>query len=309
MNSASLIAIDWGTTSFRAYLLDSTGEILDAKTSPMGILKVRQQHFEEALEAQIGQWLDAAPGLDLIASGMIGSRQGWKEIPYLSGSVGLSELAGALEKIPLRRGSFFWIVPGIEITDAYGIPDVMRGEETQVLGSVGDAQEIFVLPGTHSKWVLCEQERIVWFSTFMTGELYQILKDYSILGKLFEGELAHRPSFIKGIKNSQLNQFSGLLHNLFSTRTLGLSSQINSEYLASYLSGLLIGSELQEAKKCLEQQGNSEFSQIKLIGRTELVSLYQIAFETLWNCQNSVLDENTVVQGLYKIALQSRMNL
>ncbi len=308
MNPAALIAIDWGTTSFRAYLLDSSGEILESKTSPMGILKVPQQHFEEALEEQIEPWLEAIPGLDLIASGMIGSRQGWQEIPYLSGSVGLSELAGALEKIPLRRDSSFWIVPGIEITDADGIPDVMRGEETQVLGWVGDEKEVFVLPGTHSKWVLCEQGRIVWFATFMTGELYQILKEYSILGKLFEGDLAHRPSFIKGIKNSQLNQFSGLLHNLFSARTLGLSDQINSEHLASYLSGLLIGSELQEAKKCMEQQGCSEFSQIKLIGATELASLYQIALETLWNCQSSVLAENSVVQGLYKIAVQSRMN-
>ncbi|MBF0279105.1 MAG: 2-dehydro-3-deoxygalactonokinase [SAR324 cluster bacterium] len=307
MSSRSLIAIDWGSTSFRAYLLDHDGKIRDSLSSPMGILNVPEQKFEEVLEGLIGHWQKTYSKPDMIASGMIGSRQGWKETPYLSTEVGLTDLAGALEKISLKQGSSFWIVPGMMVTDAHGIPDVMRGEETQVLGWTAEDKEVFVLPGTHSKWVLCEQGRIVGFSTFMTGELYQILKKYSILGKLINGELEHPVSFIKGVRNSQLNQYSGLLHNLFSTRTLALDHQIKSEHLAAYLSGLLIGSEIREAKIYMEQHGIAGLGELKLIGSPELGPLYKTAIETLGDWQCLLFNENSVVQGLYKIAVQSRM--
>lgn len=305
MVSATLIAIDWGTTAFRAYLLNQQGAILQTQSGSKGILKVSENHFEQALEEQIGPWMDQFPGIPMIACGMIGSRQGWQEIPYLTEPIGLQELAESLGKVALKRGTSFWIVPGLQVFDAYQIPDVMRGEETQVLGSVGEEKALFVLPGTHSKWVFCEQGKIVQFSTFMTGEVYQILKEHSILGKLFAEDLADRDAFAQGVNNAQLNQFSGLLHNLFSARTLGLTDQFTATQLPSYLSGLLIGSELREAKTWMAHQSFSIEGEVKLLGDSNLVQRYQTALEKLWGWQSTILAENLVVQGLYKIAVHA----
>ena len=307
MTRASLIALDWGTSSFRAYLLNPQGNILQSKSSSQGILNVAENDFEKALEAQIGTWLDEFPRLPLLACGMIGSRQGWKEIPYVQGRAGSEELAAALGQVMLKRGVPLWIVPGLQSVDAQGLPDVMRGEETQVVGGLDSAKEIFVLPGTHSKWVICAARKIRRFSTFMTGELYQILTKHSILGTLFESGDFDAEAFGHGLKTAGLNQFSGLLHNLFSTRTLGLTHQLTSVQLPSYLSGLLIGSELLEAKTWMGAETSDWQGKVKLIGRAELTPLYQKALKELCGWESTVLAENSVVQGLYRVALHAQV--
>src|SRR5262249_11906232 len=181
VNRCALLAIDWGTTPARAYRLAANGAILDTKTAPLGIQAVTDRQFAAALDTLLGEWRDErAPR---IACGMIGSRQGWIEAPYVSCPVDLAGLGAHLARTP---GAELAIVPGAICVDDSGIPDVMRGEETQVAGALSSDRErmLAVLPGTHSKWAIVEGGRLVAFATFMTGELFAVLLSHSILGRM-----------------------------------------------------------------------------------------------------------------------------
>jgi 2-dehydro-3-deoxygalactonokinase len=178
----ALIGLDWGTTSFRAYRLDRSGDALEARSAPAGILRVPGGDFEGVFEREVGPWLSERPALPVIASGMITSRQGWVEVPYCPCPAGSAEIARALYRHETRAGRTIHFVPGLSIVGADGVPDVIRGEETQIVGAIGDEAgaasgcRLLVLPGTHSKWALVEGSRLVWFATFMTGELFGVLK-------------------------------------------------------------------------------------------------------------------------------------
>jgi len=181
LTKAALVAIDWGTTSARAYRMSSTGEVIDTRSAALGIASVKDGRFDEAQSQLLGDWRDErAPR---IACGMVGSRQGWVEAPYIPCPVPLTALADGLVRTP--RGEVV-IVPGASTRDAHGIPDVMRGEETQIVGGVdhGEARVLVALPGTHSKWAFVESGRIVDFMTFMTGEMWSVMLAHSILGRL-----------------------------------------------------------------------------------------------------------------------------
>ena len=135
MTPAALIGIDWGTTSFRACRIDAAGDVLETREAPAGILAVRDGDFEAVLAREIGAWLAAEPGLPMVASGMITSRQGWLEVPYCPCPAGSAEIAAALMRHPDRPELHF--VPGLSLIAEDGVPDVMRGEEAQILGEVG----------------------------------------------------------------------------------------------------------------------------------------------------------------------------
>ena len=177
--AAALIGIDWGTTSARAYRLDARGRILDEQSAPLGVQKVEPGNFPQALTALLGG--DVPDGVPMIASGMIGSRQGWVEAPYRDCPADFDGIAAALTPVP---GTRLRIVPGLVCRDADGVPDVMRGEETQIVGALDDetlaqaAPRVIVLPGTHSKWALVRGRTIQTFATFMTGELYAVLREH-----------------------------------------------------------------------------------------------------------------------------------
>src|ERR1700675_1483936 len=183
--SAALIAIDWGTTSARAYRIDARGTLIDQCSAPLGVQKVAPNGFPGALATLLGGRVD--DNVPMIACGMIGSRQGWIEVPYRDCPADFAAIAAALTSVPGTRLS---IVPGLICHDSAGVPDVMRGEETQIVGALnektpdrGDAR-VVVLPGTHSKWALVSPAGIETFATFMTGELYSVLREHSILGRL-----------------------------------------------------------------------------------------------------------------------------
>ena len=179
-----MLAIDWGTTSFRAYRLDPEGGIVDSRSAPAGILGVKDGNFAGVLEQQAGDWI-AAGETPVVMSGMIGSRQGWLEVPYAACPAGLDEIAAGMRRVVSNTGEA-WIAPGITCRDETGIPDVIRGEETQILGcldQLGAGRHTICLPGTHSKWVEIENGMIVRFSTHMTGEAFAVLKTHSILGR------------------------------------------------------------------------------------------------------------------------------
>ena len=186
----TLIALDWGTTSLRAYLLDANGDTLEKQSAPLGILKIPNQNFDTAFEELCGPWLnnglEAAP---ILASGMIGSRQGWLEAPYVPCPAGIDQLAETLVSLVSQTGHRVSIVPGLSTENSAGAPDVMRGEETQIIGALtrDGSRQIFVLPGTHSKWVEAIDNKIVRFATFMTGEIFAVLSEHSILGRTMKG--------------------------------------------------------------------------------------------------------------------------
>jgi 2-dehydro-3-deoxygalactonokinase len=244
--SAALIGVDWGTTSCRAYLIGADGAVLERVTDGPGILKVENGAFGSALDAMTAAW-DRLP---VILTGMIGSRQGWVEAPYARCPAGAGDIVRALARIH-HPGRPVALVPGLSAEND-AMPDVMRGEETQILGALavaGRAAGLFLLPGTHSKWVKVAGGRIVSFRTFMTGEMFGALKDHTILGRLMrEGRDAN--AFARGVREgAALGSAGALLNRIFATRTYGLMDKLPDTALADYLSGLLIGAEVAEAAR------------------------------------------------------------
>lgn len=237
--NASAIALDWGTSSLRAYLVAADGAILERKQAATGILAVKDKAFDAAMEQLIGNWPLALP---VIASGMITSRQGWVEVSYASCPADAATLARGLVALQSARGRQLHFVPGMSCLTPAGMPDVMRGEEVQVIGAAGEGRQLFIAPGTHSKWIDADGGTITGFATYMTGEVYAVLRQHSILGRLMAGDAEDEAAFVRGAEAGLL-QPEALLHTLFSVRTLGLFGKLPETALASYLSGLVIGSE------------------------------------------------------------------
>ncbi len=300
MGGTAVIGLDWGTSALRAYRLGSAGEVLERRRADLGILRVTGGAFEDALFSIIGDWLAAEKEVAVIASGMITSRQGWVETPYLPCPAGAGELAAALTARRLRSGHRILFVTGLSTRGGDGMPDVMRGEETQIMGALaeGVSARLLILPGTHSKWVRCSAGRIAHFATMMTGELFDVLRRHSILGRLMEGEADDAAAFARGVAFGARDHADsgGLLRRLFSVRSLGLFDEIPPAGLAAYLSGLLIGSELREGHRMF-----GEAEAVGLIGEPELVRRYREAL-TACGCEGEALPGDLAARGLFLLA-------
>jgi 2-dehydro-3-deoxygalactonokinase len=282
-----VIAVDWGTSSFRAYRLDGSGAILDKRESREGILSVAAGQFPAVLERNIAGWDDAS----ILMSGMVGSRQGWLEVPYVQCPAGAGTIASALRKVPWA-GRAAWIVPGVSCIDETGVPDVMRGEETQILGVLDGlpGESLVCLPGTHSKWVTVREGRIAGFRTHFTGELFALLKEHSLLGRMMQEGTHDERAFAEGVERSADD--GGLLHHLFGVRTRGLFGELAADKAPSYLSGLLIGHELRSATGA---------PRVHLLGSRELATVYGRAAGLLgMPCE--LLDPHAAPLGLFRLA-------
>lgn len=277
---AALIGLDWGTTSLRAYRVAGDGQVLDRREAARGILAVEDRRFAEALEGIAGDWLAAGPDVPVLASGMIGSRQGWREVPYVDCPAGVDDLARGLAAVEGPGGRAVRIVPGLATRGDDGTPDVMRGEETQILGELaasGDGDR-FVLPGTHSKWATVADGRVAGFATYMTGEVFDVLRRHSILGRLMPPEVSHdADAFRRGLDQAMARGGERLLRDLFGARTLGLTGDLPETALASYLSGLLIGAEIVAGASELDPAANP----VRVIGGGALTALYMGALDHL----------------------------
>ena len=240
----SRFVVDWGTSNFRAYRFAEDGSIAETHQAPCGILSVADRHFADVLNQQIGHWLQA--GDTLYFSGMITSRNGWVETPYVDAPASLRDLAHKAVHVAGDGGQTLFFLPGV----CMRIPsaDVMRGEEIQVFGSLAkDEQDATViLPGTHSKWVKVEGGSLKNFTTHMTGEVFAVLRQHSILGRLMPADLDgfRQDAFLAGVARSAHGQSAGLLHDLFTARSTVLLEHMPVEDCADYLSGLLIGHEV-----------------------------------------------------------------
>jgi len=261
-----MIGVDWGTTSFRAFRIAADGSIRDRRTALRGILNIQNSKFADSLREEIGPWL-AAGESHVLLSGMIGSRQGWKEAPYLPCPAGAPEIAAALVEI-----EFDWaqvkLVPGLSATDEAGVAEVMRGEETQVLGvlTAMGGSGLACLPGTHSKWTRVEGNRIVGFTTHMTGEAFGALRGHTILGRMMREGPADGAPFDAGVRRS--GDPGGLLHHIFGARAEVLAGRLAETDAAAYLSGILIGHEVRAALD--GRQGEV----VHVIGSPDLTMLY-----------------------------------
>ncbi len=251
MNAARLITLDWGTSNLRACLLAEGGEVMAARSSAAGVMAVAAGGFEAVLQQLCGDWL-LPRRCALLASGMIGSRQGWREAAYLECPAGVAAAAQRLTAVALADGQTLHIVPGLICTGSDGQADVMRGEETQVWGAGLAAGHCCVLPGTHSKWAwMGADDQIERFQTYMTGELYAVLAAHSILGRLMvpaaDDMAADGAAFDDGARLG-LAEHAHLSHLIFAARTAGLTGQRPATALADFLSGLLIGAEVGSAR-------------------------------------------------------------
>ena len=299
MAATALIAIDWGTSAARAYALDAEGRVRDRRNVPLGVRHVRDGRFDAALAKLLGDWhAQTAPR---IACGMIGSRHGWIEAPYVECPASLTALADRLVRAPQDSLA---IVPGICTRDAANVPDVMRGEETQLLGAVGaDERVLAALPGTHSKWARVEHGRVVDFTTFMTGELYGILIDYSMLGRLAGNEPGRfvRDAFSRGVARGLAE--GALLHDIFGARTLALMDELRSEEVADWLSGLLIGRELRGARAWATRAGVDP-NVVRVIGSDALAERYELAMgDAGMLAERGTAD--AAAHGLWRVALRA----
>jgi len=307
MPTPKLIALDWGSTSARAYLMADESEVIGQRSAPLGVLNVRNRDFEGALLELCGPWLLVRTDTPIVAAGMIGSRQGWAEAPYVGCPAGLGELSAHLIPVEIPRQRKLWIVPGVSINGDDGVPDVMRGEETQIFGALTIAERergsgLFVLPGTHSKWVRVEDGRIVWIRTFMTGELYSVLVAHSILGKLIppgERTDADADAFERGVNHAHRDPF-GLSSLLFSARTLPLFDKLAPGGIADYLSGLLIGHEIYTAERALNAM-RQHYDGVTLVGDMKLVRNYQRAL-TLLGWSSTSAPAFPAATGVWRIA-------
>lgn len=291
-----MIGIDWGTTSFRAYLFDKSAEYLDMISSDAGIMQERDADFEAVLDAQIGGWLRRYPAIPIIASGMITSQQGWVETPYLPCPASLKDLAANLTTRALQSGHEMSFVAGISQTQPSA--NIMRGEETQMAGLASMESMLAVLPGTHSKWIWMDGECISRFTTFMTGELFQALTQHTILGRLMtDGRDAD--AFQQGVEEgfAAASGSGGILSLLFGARARPILKLMQPDAVGDYISGLLLGTEIKEASGL----GVGQDTRLLLCGSSALVERYHAALRTC-GFRPSAAQQDSGATGLYRIA-------
>lgn len=271
--TACLIGLDWGTTHVRAALLDADAAVLDERRGASGVGKHDRAGFEATFDKLTRNW----PLVSTIACGMVGSRQGWVEAPYRPCPAAPSDISAGFGIITSERTKIA-VVPGLKC-EADGIFDVMRGEETQIAGLLFDQPDFtgtIVLPGTHSKWVKVVEGSVVSFKTFMTGEIFSLLRHQSVLASAVED---HEPMAAGMMRGADFDKgvalgVKGGWGALFALRAEHLLAETGGQALGDRLSGLLIGAELGAAKSdgWLERP-------IQLIGGHDLIDRYRQAAE------------------------------
>ena len=306
--AARLIAIDWGSSRLRAWLLGPEGQVLAERSSDDGASRLvgGATVFGAALQALAGDWL--AQRLPAIACGMVGSAHGWREAPYVPCPAALASLHRHTARVDTPAGTPLHIVPGLLDEPAGATPDVMRGEETQLAGllaldPVRAARATVLMPGTHSKWVRLEDGRVAGFRTRITGELYAVLRQHSVLGRLMpatDDGSEHGEAFDAGVAAARDGAGVDLPAQLFAVRTLGLTGRLRAEALPDYLSGLLIGHEL-----CAGLQASGP-APLLLVGEPALCRRHGRALQA-FGVQAAAVHGNTAVAGLWQLARQAQL--
>ncbi|MFA7438628.1 2-dehydro-3-deoxygalactonokinase [Castellaniella sp.] len=331
------VGLDWGTSALRGYLFSQAGQVLAQRESPWGIMNLpeaaesqaapvqpiqtsrpaggaheqRQMAFRATLWRFVGDWLQQAGTVpDVVACGMVGSAQGWCNVPYQPLPVDVRALAGAMAEVDAGQGVVVAIAPGL--IEEGALPNVLRGEETQIAGVPALLRShalrgrwLLGLPGTHSKWVRIQDDGIRHFDTFMTGEIFGALVQHTILGRTMQlpGSAAAQdgvsPAFLAGVRNAASDEGrAGLLSTAFSCRTLGLTGQLDAAEQHDYLSGLLIGHEIAGLLARLPDAWQQ--ASMALVGREALCHRYRAALRHHGR-DALLLSEDAVVHGLWAL--------
>lgn len=311
---ASLIALDWGTSSLRGFLMDGDGRVLEQRANAHGIQNLPQPGvagFEQAFADLCGGWLASHPGVPVVAGGMVGSAQGWLEAPYVACPADTGTLASKAIAVQSASGPRILIAPGVTCEPPDAPPDILRGEEIQIAGVLADRPDwardaCMVLPGTHSKWVRISSGRMLGFATYMTGELFAVLTRHSILGRLMPAETqadeaARDAAFAEGVRAARASGPGDLTHQIFAARTLGITRRMAPELLKDYLSGLLIGHELVSGLARVGGSGDGS-RPLLLIGDGALCRRYVQGLGLL-GVEPTARLENTAPRGLFQFAI------
>ena len=287
------IAVDWGTTNRRAYLLDGSGRCLEEFEDPKGVLAIAAAGFPAAA-AEIRNRLGDLP---MLLAGMVGSTRGWVEAPYVPCPASMEELAHHLCWVEPGRTA---IVPGLSST-AGGNWDVMRGEEIQLFGAIAASlvprSAIVCHPGTHNKWIVVDDGSIADFQTVMTGEMFSLLKSHGILSEFMSGPVAAGDPFREGVRRGL--ERHALTAELFSVRARVLLGSLKREDAADFVSGLLIGLDIGVG---LGLAGEAE---LIIMGRPDLTRLYEVAAAEAGRPSRSIEGADAFIAGA--LAIGSRI--
>lgn len=307
LSSASprLVGLDWGTSSLRAYLFGGEGDVAERRAQPWGIQHLPAGGYSAAFQGIVGDWLARWPGLPVVAAGMVGSRTGWREVPYAACPADAGAIAAGIVPFASECGVVH-LVPGL--VQHGESADVMRGEETQIAGALAQepvlaADSLFVLPGTHCKWARVADGRVTRFTTYITGELFALLRDHSLLGRpardAASGTTATAAAaFHRGLDAVRASGAAGGSAKLFTARSLFLAGDLAAGDVLDYLSGLLVGEELRSVLAGL----NAERPPCVVIGDAALAARYRTALAAFGLADARVLDD-TAPAGLWTIAL------
>lgn len=316
MSRNLFIAGDWGTSKLRLYLCEfapaGKSRVLETLNGP-GVSQVPGE-FEATFFELAKAWLAAHGTLPVILSGMAGSTIGWREAPYLQCPVNVAEVVNGAVAFE-SRGVEFSIVAGLKVSNPLGAADVMRGEELQILGWMRtqplshsqphSAAQIIALPGTHNKWVLIRNGVIETFLSALTGELFALLNKHSVLISNRETQHFSESAFMDGVRAVEQLDDAQLLHALFSTRARQLLAELSAEDANSYLSGLLIGSDVVGATAVFRDLV-PDYTDVTLIGDVVLSERYRLVLDHLGiassNCdttQIAIAGYEAVYENLY----------
>jgi len=308
---AALAGADWGSTGLRLFLIGADGAVLETRASGQGSTAMNGSAaaYIATLDALAGDWLAAAPDLPLVVCGMAGSKHGWHEMPYAACPAEVDNLLAAAPPLPpLAGGRRMAIVPGLLYAPEVAAPDVLRGEETQIAGALAlhpalAGQACIVMPGTHSKWARLRDNTVLSFATHMTGELYALLTQHSVLNRLMAPAPAGQPqqaAFEQALRSARDDEQANLANQLFAVRTLGLTGRLPGEALADYMSGLLIGHELRAGLAWRAQAGLQQ-APLVLIGEPKLCARYAEALAVFGVTPDHIFP-NTAPAGLWALA-------
>ena len=278
------LAIDWGTTIRRVYLIED-GRVARTERDDRGVTAVQDFAAEAAaIRARFGE-------LPMLLAGMVGSNIGWRAAPYVAAPAGIAELAANLLQIDPRTA----IVPGVS-TLADGRPDVMRGEEVQLLGAVAaglvPANALLAQPGTHCKWAEMQDGRIAGFTTAMTGELFGLLKTHGLLAAQLQGDVTADHAFLDGVEEAKRRDLAASLFGIRAAKMLGTRDDADA---AAYASGLLIGSDV------TARLATSGHDRVHILAGPELGSLYAAAIEANGRAARIIDSHAAFVAGIIAI--------
>ncbi|HEY5755323.1 MAG TPA: 2-dehydro-3-deoxygalactonokinase [Steroidobacter sp.] len=283
----TFVGVNWGSTNFRAYLIGADGSAIDEYSAPSGVVTLDRDGMAATMNALAARWPNSGP---VYASGMIGSNVGWKEVPYAEAPAGVADLAAAavateIGTVPVH------IVPGITCRRSFdGEPDILRGEEIEMMGLavLGTSDGWVALPGTHTKWARLERGRVVEFFTSMSGEIFDRLTAKGLLASIVDGEAKDGPVFLKGVAAGRARKLSlGTL--LFGARAQVVRGFLSKADAASYLRGLLIGSEIADAMAVYPTAGDAA---VPLIGSRVVCTLYASALNAA-GIASEIVDSRT----------------